>query len=157
MDPLIGELATGDVLVEGSRILDVSPDLRSDGAADGAIVIDTTGCIVCPGMVDTHRHAWQTQMRRTIPDVDDLAGYLTSTLASAAPNYTPHDMYVGTRLAALTALDGGITTMLDFSHNSRTAAHSDSAIRALFDTGIRGVHASMSPTSETGTANGRQT
>src|SRR5690606_30918570 len=62
-----------------------------------------------------------------------------------APNYAPEDMYIGTRLAALTALDSGITTMLDFSHNSRTSAHSDAALNALIDTGIRGVHASMGP------------
>ncbi|EST31452.1 hypothetical protein M877_07025 [Streptomyces niveus NCIMB 11891] len=54
-------------------------------------------------------------------------------------------MYVGTRLAALTAIDSGITTMLDFSHNSRTREHSDAAVEALLDTGIRGVHASMGP------------
>jgi cytosine/adenosine deaminase-related metal-dependent hydrolase len=101
--------------------------------------------VVAPGFVDTHRHAWQAQMRRTIPDVDDLVGYLTSTLVQVAPAYTPHDMYVGTRLAALTALDCGITTLLDFSHNSRTGEHSDAAITALLDTGIRGVHASMGP------------
>ncbi|MBC8091789.1 MAG: amidohydrolase family protein [Pseudonocardia sp.] len=145
VDPEVGTLTTGDVLVEGSRIVDVAADLRSQGAVEGAIVVDTTGSIVAPGLVDTHRHAWQAQMRRTIPDVDDLGGYLMSTLATVVPVYTPHDMYVGTKLAALTALDSGITTMLDFSHNSRTQEHSDSAIRALIDTGIRGVHASMSP------------
>ena len=145
VDSNVGILPTGDVLIEGSRIVDVAADLRSHGAADGAIVVDTTGSIVAPGLVDTHRHAWQAQMRRTIPDVDDLDGYLMSTLATVAPAYTPHDMYVGTKLAALTALDSGITTMLDFSHNSRTREHSDSAIRALVDVGIRGVHASMSP------------
>ncbi|MCG5213574.1 amidohydrolase family protein [Streptosporangium soli] len=80
-----------------------------------------------------------------MPDVNDLGEYVTSTLAGIAPAYQPRDMYVGTRLAALTAIDSGITTMLDFSHNSRTAAHSDAAIRALADTGIRGVHASMRP------------
>ncbi len=142
MDPAIDDLTVGDVLVQGSRILDVGPDL---GAVDGAIVIDAGGCIVSPGLVDTHRHAWQAQMRRTIPDVNDLTEYLMSTLSEIAPLYTPHDMYVGTRLAALTAIDSGVTCMLDFSHNSRTPEHSESAIQALIDTGLRGVHASMSP------------
>jgi cytosine/adenosine deaminase-related metal-dependent hydrolase len=64
-----------------------------------------------------------------------------TTLAGYATAYRPQDMYIGTRLAALTAIDSGITTMLDFSHNSRTAEHSDAAIEALRDTGIRGVHA----------------
>ncbi|MGY1848427.1 MULTISPECIES: amidohydrolase family protein [unclassified Blastococcus] len=141
MDPALGTIDTGDVLVRGARIVDVGRDLPDAGA----IAVDVTGSIVAPGMVDTHRHAWQAQMRRTIPDVDDLAGYLQSTLMHVAPTYAPDDVYLGTRLAALTALDGGITTMLDFSHNSRTTAHSDAAITALIDSGIRGVHASMAP------------
>ncbi|MEU5902875.1 amidohydrolase family protein [Micromonospora sp. NPDC047527] len=145
MDPRIGDLERGDVLVSGDRIAAVGPDLRSHPEAAGATVINTAGRIVSPGFVDTHRHAWQAQLRRSIPDVTDLGEYVMSTLARVAPAYTPHDMYVGTRLAALTALDAGITTMLDFSHNSRTAAHSDAAIQALVDTGIRGVHASMGP------------
>lgn len=141
MDPRTGVLDRGDVLLRGDRIAAVGHGLPSDGA----LVVDTTGSIVAPGLVDTHRHAWQAQMRRTIPDVDDLAGYLRSTLVRVAPAYTPQDVHLGTRLAALTALDGGITTMLDFSHNSRSGAHADAAITALADTGIRGVHASMAP------------
>ncbi|PRX46190.1 cytosine/adenosine deaminase-related metal-dependent hydrolase [Prauserella shujinwangii] len=141
MDPALGILHGADVLIQGDRIADVGHRLH----ATDAVVVDLTGSVVAPGFVDTHRHAWQAQMRRTIPDVDDLAGYLTSTLARVAPAYRPHDMYVGTRLAALTALDCGITTMLDFSHNSRTGAHSDAAVTALIDSGIRGVHAAMGP------------
>jgi cytosine/adenosine deaminase-related metal-dependent hydrolase len=145
MDPQLGVLARGDVLVSGTTITAVGSDLREHPAAAGATVVDTTGRIVAPGFVDTHRHAWQAQMRRTIPDVGDLGAYVMSTLARIAPAYTPYDMYLGTRLAALTALDAGITTMLDFSHNSRTAAHSDAAIQGLAESGIRGVHASMGP------------
>ncbi|GIJ46120.1 cytosine deaminase [Virgisporangium aliadipatigenens] len=145
MDPLLGDLPRGDVLVSGTMITAVGPDLRTHPAAANATVVDTTGRIVAPGFVDTHRHAWQAQFRRTIPDVGDLGAYVSSTLAGIAPAYTPHDMYVGTRLAALSALDAGITTLLDFSHNSRSAAHSDAAIRGLAETGIRGVHASMAP------------
>ncbi|ANP73530.1 amidohydrolase family protein [Cryobacterium arcticum] len=149
MDPTVPDLDHGDVLLVGSRIVAVGTDLLSDpehGAlAASALTLDTRGCIVSPGFVDSHRHAWETQLRRSIPDVTDLGEYVMSTLAGIAPSYTPHDMYVGTRLAALTALDSGITTMLDFSHNSRTAAHSDAAVAALVDTGIRGVHASMAP------------
>ncbi|ADB30598.1 amidohydrolase [Kribbella flavida DSM 17836] len=145
MDAQLGVLPHGDLLVEGDKIVAVGPDLRSDGVADGTLVIDVTGSILAPGFVDTHRHAWEAQLRRIMPDVNDLGEYVMSTLSGIAPAYRPHDVYVGTRLAALTAIDSGITTMLDFSHNSRTAAHSDSAIQALLDTGIRGVHASMRP------------
>ncbi|MBF4588231.1 amidohydrolase family protein [Curtobacterium sp. VKM Ac-2887] len=149
MDPDIPDLDTGDVLIAGPRVVAVGADLRTHpmhaAAAASALIVDTRGSIVSPGFVDTHRHAWEAQLRRSIPDVTDLGEYVMSTLASIAPSYTPQDMHVGTRLAALTALDSGITTMLDFSHNSRSRAHSDAAITALVDTGIRGVHASMGP------------
>ena len=149
MDPRFPDLEMGDLLTCGSRIIALGADLRKDPEhADllrEALVVDTRGMILSPGFIDTHRHAWQTQMRRIIPDVNDLGSYVSSTLAEIAPHYTPEDMYVGTRLAALSALDCGITTMLDFSHNSRTTMHSDRAIHALIDSGIRAVHASMRP------------
>jgi cytosine/adenosine deaminase-related metal-dependent hydrolase len=141
MDPGLGVIDGGDLLVEGDTITAVG---RGLDAAD-AVVVDATGTILAPGFVDTHRHAWEAQLRRIMPDVDDLGGYVMATLAGYATVYRPRDMYIGTRLAALTAIDSGITTMLDFSHNSRTAEHSDAAIEALRDTGIRGVHASMGP------------
>ncbi|GAA1165365.1 amidohydrolase family protein [Streptomyces hebeiensis] len=141
MDPDLGVIEGGDLLVEGDTITAVGRDL----AAGDAVVVDATGTILSPGFVDTHRHAWEAQLRRIMPDVDDLGGYVMATLVGYATVYRPEDMYIGTKLAALTAIDSGITTMLDFSHNSRTREHSDAAIEALLDTGIRGVHASMGP------------
>ncbi|CAL9333030.1 Melamine deaminase [Streptomyces sp. enrichment culture] len=141
MDPGLGVLHDADLLVEGDTITAVGPDLD----AGDAVVVDATGTVLSPGFVDTHRHAWEAQLRRIMPDVDDLGGYVMSTLAGYATVYRPQDMYTGTKLAALTAIDSGITTMLDFSHNSRTPEHSDAAVEALRDTGIRGVHASMGP------------
>ncbi|MEV7394241.1 amidohydrolase family protein [Streptomyces sp. NPDC091215] len=141
MDPGLGVIDRGDLLVERDTITAVGTGLD----AGDAVVVDATGTILTPGFVDTHRHAWEAQLRRIMPDVDDLGGYVMSTLAGYATVYRPEDMYIGTRLAALTAIDSGITTMLDFSHNSRTREHSDAAVEALRDTGIRGVHASMGP------------
>ncbi|MFE1250195.1 amidohydrolase family protein [Streptomyces sp. NPDC058735] len=141
MDAGLGVLPNADLLVEGDTITAVGPGLD----AGDAVVVDATDTLLTPGFVDTHRHAWEAQLRRIMPDVDDLGGYVMSTLAGYATVYRPEDMYTGTKLAALTAIDSGITTMLDFSHNSRTPEHSDAAVEALRDTGIRGVHASMGP------------
>ncbi|MET9982493.1 amidohydrolase family protein [Streptomyces albidoflavus] len=141
MDADLGVLPNADLLVEGDTITAVGPGLE----AGDAVVVDATGAVLSPGFVDTHRHAWEAQLRRIMPDVDDLGAYVMSTLAGYATVYRPQDMYTGTKLAALTAIDSGITTMLDFSHNSRTPEHSDAAVEALRDTGIRGVHASMGP------------
>ncbi|MFD8923319.1 amidohydrolase family protein [Streptomyces sp. NPDC059569] len=141
MDPALGVIDGGDLLIEGDTITGVGHGLD----AGDAVVVEAGGTILGPGFVDTHRHAWESQLRRIMPDVDDLGGYVMATLAGYATVYRPEDMYIGTRLAALTAIDSGITTMLDFSHNSRTREHSDAAVEALRDTGIRGVHASMGP------------
>lgn len=144
MDPEVGDLVRGDVLINGSTIIAAGADLARDPRADGALVVDCSGLILAPGFQDTHRHAWQNQLRRFIPD-EDQDGYLVRMHATMAHHYRPHDMYVGNVVTALGALDAGITTMLDFSHNARSSAHSDAAIAAWEDTGIRAVHASAAP------------
>jgi cytosine/adenosine deaminase-related metal-dependent hydrolase len=70
---------------------------------------------------------------------------MATTHNGFAPFYRPHDMYVGNLITALGCINAGITCVIDNSHNSRSAAHSDAAIEALFDAGIRAVHASGPP------------
>ena len=71
----VPNLATGNVLVEGNRIAALGTNIQ----ADGAEVIDATDCIVMPGLIDAHHHAWLGVMRRLMPDVDDLFAYSTSS------------------------------------------------------------------------------
>jgi cytosine/adenosine deaminase-related metal-dependent hydrolase len=144
MDDGIGDLAAGDVLISGDRIVAVGPDLRDMAPAD-AVVIDMYGKVVLPGMVDGHRHSWQCLFRRMTPDVDSTDAYGALYLQSLAPAYQPEDIYAANLLTALGCLDSGVTCLLDFSHNARSAGHSDAAIQGLIDSGIRGVHASMAP------------
>jgi len=59
MDPAVGDLDRGDVLITDGVITEVAA--RID--APDAEVIDATDRIVLPGFVDTHRHAWQTAFR----------------------------------------------------------------------------------------------
>ena len=141
MDAAVGDFDDGDVLIEGERILAVGRGL----SADGAEVIDARGMIVLPGLIDAHRHAWEGQLRRIAPNSPTLLDYLHSTHFSFATHYRPEDMYVGNLLSALGALDSGITTMVDNSHNARSAAHSDASIDALQDAGIRAVYAPGAP------------
>src|SRR5690349_15103724 len=56
MDPAFGE-RTADVLIMGDTIAAVGPDATADTGAD-AVVIDATGCVLIPGLVDSHVHAW---------------------------------------------------------------------------------------------------
>ncbi|WP_374115855.1 amidohydrolase family protein [Kineococcus sp. TRM81007] len=143
-DPRLGVIEEGELLVRGGRIAAAGPAGTVPVTSD-TLVVEAPNHLLAPGFVDTHRHAWEAQLRQLVPDVDDLGEYVTSTLVGIAPAYQPEDTYTGTKLAALTAIDSGITCMLDFAHNARSTAHSDAAVQALLDAGIRGVHASMRP------------
>ena len=139
MDPKVGDFAKGDLLIEGKKIAAVGANLP--GPAE---TIDAAGAIVIPGFVDCHRHAWEGVLRRIIPN-GDLANYMATLHQRFAPHYRPHDMYVGNLVTALGCINAGITCLIDNSHNSRSAAHSDAAVEALIDSGIRAAHASGAP------------
>jgi cytosine/adenosine deaminase-related metal-dependent hydrolase len=146
MDREVGDFARGDVLIEGSAIAAVGADL-SDAAADGqAVVVDASDHIAIPGLQDGHRHSWQSQFRRLIPDVD-LMAYIELMHLRLAPEYQAQDMYIGSLLAALAALDAGVTTVLDVSHNMRSPEHADAVIRAWKESGARAVVALTGPAS----------
>ena len=53
-------LPGADVLISGERIAAVGPGLA---VPEGTAEIDAARGIVMPGMIDTHRHMWQTAMR----------------------------------------------------------------------------------------------
>ncbi|WP_151789002.1 amidohydrolase family protein [Acinetobacter seifertii] len=141
MDETIGNLVRGDILIENGTIIAVGENIEAEDAA----VIDASNMIAMPGMVDTHRHSWEGQLRRINPNAETLEDYCNATHYSFAKYYRPADMYIGNLLTALGSIDAGITTVIDNSHNSRSAAHSDAAVEALFDAGIRAIHASGAP------------
>src|SRR5262249_7875904 len=141
MDPKVGDFAKGDVLIQGKKIISVAAQVQTPARAE---VIDATNTIIIPGFVDAHRHSWEGQLRRIIPN-GAIAAYMATTHQGFARYYRPHDMYVGNLITALGCIDAGITFIIDNSHNSRSAAHSDAAIQALLDSGIRAVHASGAP------------
>ena len=140
MDPGLGDLFGGDVLVEDDRIAAVGHDLD----ASEAEVVDATGCIVMPGFVDSHRHTWETVIRGIAPDVS-LGGYFDIVLDQLAPAYRPEDVYAGNYLGSLEAIDAGVTTLLDWSHISNTPEHADEAIRGLQDAKLRAVYCYGNP------------
>ncbi len=135
MDPAIGELPQGDVLIEDGRITAVEREISAD-----AEVLDMTGRIVIPGFVDTHRHTWEAPIRGCAPDAT-LDDYFVDVLDTFAPVYTPDDVYAGNLAGALECINAGITTLVDWSHINNTPEHPDAAVRALAETGIRAQYA----------------
>ena len=136
MDAHVPNLITGDVLVEADRIVAVEANI----SAGGAEIIDATGNIVLPGLIDAHHHSWLGVMRRLMPDVDDLFAYIDVVAEKLGAHYRPIDMYVSTKLTAVASLDAGITTLIDACHNSRSPEHTDAALESLDSVGIRALH-----------------
>ncbi|MFD4598099.1 amidohydrolase family protein [Streptomyces sp. NPDC058464] len=134
MDPAVGDLERGDVLIEDGVIVEVAEAVD----APDAEVIDATDRIVMPGFVDTHRHTWQTAFRGIGADwtFPEWAQAMHRTLK---PEYRPEDVYAGTLLGRLEALHSGVTTMLDWFHCAQSPEHADAAVAALRDAPGRSV------------------
>jgi tetratricopeptide (TPR) repeat protein len=64
VDKSVGELAGGDVLIDGTTIAAIGKDL----AALDAEIVDDRGKLVLPGLIDTHRHTWETVTRSLISE-----------------------------------------------------------------------------------------
>jgi len=135
VDPKVGDIVVGDVLIEGGTIAQVGKDLSAD-----AEVIDATGNIVIPGFVDSHRHTWEAAIRNCAPNAT-LDDYFVEVLDSFAPLYRPEDVYASNLAGALECLNAGITTLLDWSHINNTPDHPDAGVRGLQEAGIRAVYA----------------
>ncbi len=139
LDPELGDLDGGDVLIENDEIIQVGHGLS---AAD-AEVIDASDMIVMPGFVDSHRHIWEGILRNIGTDVplEGRVSYISFVLRKLAPVYRPEDAYAGNLVSALGAIDAGVTTLLDWSHIQASPAHTDAVVTALQDSGMRAVFA----------------
>src|SRR5258705_5246517 len=120
----------GDVLVEGERIEAVGPHLE---VPEGTTEIDASGGIVMPGMIDTHRHMWQTAMRGYGADWT-LTQYFVWYYLQWGKIFRPEDIHAGNVLSVMEALDAGVTTSLDWSHGLQTIEHGEAAADALRST-----------------------
>jgi cytosine/adenosine deaminase-related metal-dependent hydrolase len=138
LDPKIGDFDTADVLIDGSKIAAVGPNLK-DVPSD-ALVIDASQSIVMPGFVDTHRHMWEGQLRGILPD-GRLSDYTRDITGAARAIFRPEDARVGDLVSALGAINAGVTTVLDWSHIGNSQEHTDAAIDGLRESGLRAVYA----------------
>ncbi|GAA4905683.1 cytosine/adenosine deaminase-related metal-dependent hydrolase [Actinomycetospora succinea] len=116
-----------DVLVVDDRIAAIGVDLEVPAGTDE---IDARGGIVMPGMVDTHRHMWQTAMRGYGADWT-LTQYFVWYYLDWGRRFRPQDVHAGNLLAAIEAIDAGVTTCVDWSHGLQTTEHADAAVDAL--------------------------
>ncbi|MGE3303950.1 MAG: amidohydrolase family protein [Hyphomonadaceae bacterium] len=132
MDPQVGDLAKGDVVVRAGKIEAVA----ASAAAPDLAEIDGAGMICFPGMVDTHQHMWTTPFRGLVNEA--AATSYGAAKPQLGPVSTPEDMYAAHMLAMTAALYAGVTTSNNLNHNCRGAGHSDAVLQAMVDSGQRG-------------------
>lgn len=141
MDDKLGDLPRGDIHVRNGAIVAVGKSLR----APGAKTIDARTMIALPGLIDTHWHMWGTAASNTAGD-DPKMGYFSFAKAVGAI-FKPEDNARGVRLAIAEAIDSGLTTVHNWSHNIVSPAYADAELeahramghRALFGYGYFGI------------------
>lgn len=140
LDEGVGDLISGDILIEGERIAAIGPNLK----ADDAEVIDASTMIAVPGFVDGHRHSWQSTLRGVISDMGFME-YITTVNMKYGPLHTPEDKYIGVLATCVTALDAGVTSLVEFSIATEGPEDADATVGAMKESGIRGFYCHGTP------------
>jgi 5-methylthioadenosine/S-adenosylhomocysteine deaminase len=146
MDPALGTIESGDLLIDNGKIVAVGKNLRSWAVSE----IDGRGMIAMPGFINGHIHLWQTALRGIAADwtLDHYFGVLIGQVVGL---YTPQDAYIGNLAGALDQINSGVTTLFDWCHIVNTPAHADAAVDALQESGIRAIFAYGTPMTLFGT------
>lgn len=113
----------GAVAVRGGRVVEVGPADRLRDTYEAAEEIDSRGCLVLPGLINTHTHLAMTLLRGIADDLT-LQGFLARVIPREAALLSPETVSAGLRGAIAESVRGGVTTALDmyWFHEAAEAA-----------------------------------
>ncbi len=137
MDGTRDAIENGTILISDGEIVAVGTDVEFD--FDEGEVIDLSGKVVMPGIINAHTHLYQTLLRATWEDLS-LMPWLEKVYG-AADAMRPQDCYIGTQIGAAEAIRSGVTTLCEHQFLSPTHEHTTATIDALLDSGLRTVYA----------------
>ena len=132
MDDDARELQNTDILIEDGLIASIGEVVA---AADETI--DAAGCVVTPGLVNTHHHLYQT-LTRAVPGGQDalLFGWL-QTLYPIWSRFGPEEMYVSAQIGLAELALSGCTLTSDHLYLYPNGARLDDTVAAAQDIGLR--------------------
>lgn len=127
------DLAGADILIDGGVISAVGRNLP----AEGVETLDASGCLVTPGLVNTHHHLYQT-LTRAVPGGQDalLFGWL-KTLYPIWSRFTPDDFRLSAKLGLAELALSGCTTSSDHQYLFPNGSRLDDSIEAAGEVGLR--------------------
>lgn len=133
MDAARRELAGADVLIRDGVIHEVGPELK----APLANVIDARGCVVTPGLVNTHHHLYQT-LTRAVPGGQDalLFGWL-KTLYPIWSRFGPEEMFISAQVGLAELALSGCTLTSDHLYLYPNGSRLEDTIHAATEIGMR--------------------
>ncbi|WP_216589693.1 amidohydrolase [Streptomyces brasiliscabiei] len=102
----------GAVAVREGEIVAVGPAEEIRAAHTAAETVDAAGCLVLPGLVNTHTHLAMTLLRGRADDVT-LQGFLERVLRWEAELLSPKNVAAAVRVAIAESLRAGVTSALD--------------------------------------------
>lgn len=153
MDDSLGEFERGAVLVENGVITSVCN--ADELSAPDVEVIDTSGGVVIPGFVDTHRHT-SLSLFRGIGADQSLMRFLPNCYQRWLPAVDVEDIHTASLVGALEAIDSGVTTLLDCVEAPTSRQHAEANLQALKDSGMRAFFCyGMGDGQYEGSSNGR--
>ncbi len=139
MDDLRREIADGGLFIRDGFIEQVGKSKDLPKTADE--VLDLSGHVVLPGLINTHHHFYQT-LTRAVPAAQDanLFNWL-KTLYPVWARMTPEDIFISTQTALAELALSGCTTASDHLYLFPNGSRLDDEIEAARQIGLR-IHAS---------------
>lgn len=132
MDASAHRIDHGGIAVRDGYITAVGPVDEIRSCFNSPKVLDATGCVVLPGLVNGHTHAAMTLFRGLADDLP-LMEWLENHIFPAESRLTEESVYWGTMLACAEMILSGTTTFCDmylFEHKVAKAAK-EAGMRAL--------------------------
>jgi cytosine/adenosine deaminase-related metal-dependent hydrolase len=132
MDAARREIAGGDVLIRGGVIAAVGQGLATSG-----VVVEAAGCVVTPGLVNTHHHLYQT-LTRAVPGGQDalLFGWL-KTLYPIWARFGPEEMFVSAQVGLAELALSGCSLTSDHLYLYPNGSRLEDTIAAAGEVGLR--------------------
>jgi len=110
-----------DIDIEGNRVVSVAPS-GSSAAAPGSEIIDASGLLAMPGLVNTHAHVPMAIFRGLAEDVD-IETWFNEYIWPLEANLTADDVFWGMQLGLAEMISAGVTSVADhYFHMDRAAA-----------------------------------